>query len=466
MLNIFRRQNARLSPPQNLMLGFALMIFSGAFLLNLPIASRSGESVGFLNALFTATSANCVTGLVVVTTYDHWSLFGKAVILLLIQAGGLGAITITTLGMLLFHQQVSLRNRRIIQASFNQDSIGGMVQLVRRIIAITLLFEAAGALLFAAVYYHSTPTTVPYALFQGVFHAVSAFCNAGFDNIGPSSLVPYQTNIPINLILMALIVAGGLGFTVWSEIGLSLKNPRKRSLRLRVRHLSLHTKIVFIVTGVLLLAGTLLFLLLEWSNPATLGPLTIWQKLLAALFQSVTLRTAGFNSIAQDGLTDISQFFSCILMIIGGSSASTAGGIKTVTLGVIVISVLSVLRGRGRLEAFGRTLPLDLLQKALTVVGTMTAVVLAATTLLHFTEQGSAFPHSFLDLLFETCSAAGTVGVTTGITPHLSEAGKLVLIVCMFMGRLSPVTVVVALQMRLHGTADNIGLPTERVIIG
>lgn len=466
MTNILRKRWLRLSPPQHIMLGFSAMIFAGAALLNLPIASESGESIGFLGALFTATSANCVTGLIVVNTQAHWSLFGKLVILLLIQLGGLGLITVSTLTMMLLHRRISLRNRQVIQASFSQENIGGMVRLVRRIVAITLLFEGVGAALLAVSFYYSAPMGAAQALFQGVFHSVSAFCNAGFDVIGESSLVPYQANIPINLVIMALIIAGGTGFTVWGEVGELLKNPRRRSLRLRVRHLSLHCKIVFCVTGILILAGTALFLLLEWGNPATLGPMPVWEKGLAALFQSVTLRTAGYNSIAQDGLTDISQFISCILMFIGGSAASTAGGIKTVTLGVIAISMLSVLRGRNKLEAFGRTLPLELLQKALTVVGTMMVVVLTATVLLHFTEQECVFPHTFLDLLFETCSAAATVGVTTGLTPHLSSAGKVVLIICMFVGRLSPVTVAVGLQMRLHATADNIGLPEERVIIG
>lgn len=463
---MFGKKTYHLSPSQTIMAGFALMILAGTFLLNLPAASMSGESVGFINALFTATSANCVTGLVVVNTMAHWTLFGKIVILVLIQFGALGFMTVMTLAMLLIRRQISLRSRQAIQASFNQDSIGGMVKLVKKVVLITLLFEGVGAVFLAAAFYSSASMSVPQALGQGVFHSISAFCNAGFDNIGTEGLIPYQANIPLNLVIMGLIIAGGIGFTVWGEVGLLVKNKDKRSLRLRIIRLSLHSKIVLTVTGSLIFAGMLLFLLLEWSNAQTLGNMTAGNKVLASLFQSVTLRTAGFNTIAQDGLTEISQFISCILMLIGGSSASAAGGMKTVTIGVIVISMVSVLKGRNRLESFGRTLPLDLLQKALTVATTLLIVVFLSTMLLHFTELGNPFPHTFLDLLFEACSAAGTVGVSTGITPHLSAGGKMVLIICMYLGRLSPVTVVVALNTKLHAKGDSIGLPQERVIIG
>jgi trk system potassium uptake protein TrkH len=230
--------------------------------------------------------------------------------------------------------------------------------------------------------------------------------------------------------------------------------------------LSLHSKIVFVFTSILIVVGTMLFLLLEWSNPETFGNLPAWQKIQAALFQSVTLRTAGFSTIEQRGMTEASQFCSCVLMLIGGSSASAAGGMKTVTLGIIIFSMLSVLKGRNKVEAFGRTLPLELLQKALTVASTMLIVVFVSALLLHFTEQTNPYPHTFLDLLFESCSATGTVGVSVGITPHLSPAGKIIIIVCMYVGRLSPVTIVVALNTKLHTCANGIAFPQERVIIG
>lgn len=455
-----------MKPSQTIMAGFAMMILIGTLLLNLPIASKSGESVGFLNALFTATSANCVTGLVVVNTMEHWTLFGKIVILTLIQFGGLGFMAVMTVTMLLLKRQITLRNRRAIQASFNQDSIGGMVMLVKRVVLFTLAFEAVGAAFLAISFFSSGLMTAGESVYQGIFHAVSAFCNAGFDNIGTEGMVPFQGDVPVNLVLMALIILGGLGFTVLSELGQSIKNSQGKSLRYRVVHLSLHSKIVLVVTAAMIVGGAALFLALEWSNEATMDSLPVFQKIQAALFQSVTLRTAGFNTVPQDGLTEMSQAISCLFMLIGGSSASTAGGMKTVTVGVILFSMLSVLRGRNKLEAFGRTLPLDLLQKALTVVCTMLIVVFVSTFVLYFTEQASPYPHTFLDLLFESCSAAGTVGVSTGITPHLSQAGKIVIIICMYLGRLSPVTVVVALNAKLHRHADGIGYPSERVIIG
>ncbi len=461
-----RKKPIHLTPSQSIMAGFASMILIGALLLTLPFASKSGESIGFLNALFTATSANCVTGLVVVNTMEHWTWFGKIIILLLIQFGALGFMTVMTIGLLMTRRQITLRNRQVIQASFNQDGIGGMVRLVRNVILTTVIFESVGALLLAISFLASSSMTIGESVYQGIFHSVSAFCNAGFDNMGVNGLIPYQSNVPVNLIIMVLIIAGGIGFPVWGEMRHFIKNSQKKPLHFRIKHLSLHSKIVICVTGILILSGMVFFLLLEWSNPNTLGGLPIWQKGLAALFQSVTLRTAGFNTIAQDGLTEASQFISCILMIIGGSSASAAGGMKTVTIGIIVFSMLSVLRGRNKLEAFGRTLPLDLLQKALTVVTTMLIVVFVSTLILCFTEQGSQFPHTFLDLLFESCSAAGTVGVTTGITPYLSPAGKIVITVCMYLGRLSPVTVVIALNTRLQAGADGVAFPKERVIIG
>lgn len=461
-----RKKSFHLTPSQTIVVGFAVMILIGAFLLNLPAASRSGESIGFLNALFTATSANCVTGLVVVNTMEHWTLFGKIVILALIQCGGLGFMTIITVAMMFTRRRISLKNRQIIQASFNQDGVGGMVKLVQKVILVTLVFEIAGGLLLALAFHFTAAMPPGKALYQGLFHAVSAFCNAGFDNLSTESLVPMQRNIPVNLLLMALILAGGMGFTVWAETGALLRNKEKKPLRRRLIHLSLHSKIVFTVTFALIIGGALLFLLFEWKNPQTLGALSSGEKVLAAFFQSVTLRTAGFNSISQSGMTEISQFFSCLLMLIGGSPGSTAGGIKTVTLGVILISVVSVLRGRNKLAAFGRSLPLDILQKALTVAGTMFLVVILSVGLLHFTEASNPYPHTLLDLAFEVCSAAGTVGVTTGITPHLSEAGKIVIIICMFLGRLSPVTVVVALNRKLHGSPDDLNLPHERVMIG
>ncbi|MDO4753931.1 MAG: potassium transporter TrkG [Bacillota bacterium] len=469
------------SPSQTIMAGFAFMILIGAFLLNLPVASQNGESVGFINALFTATSANCVTGLVVVPTATQWSLFGKIVILILIQLGGLGFMTVITLAMLFVRRKISLRSRKAIQASFNQDDIGGMIRLVKKVFKITLLFELIGAIFLAAFFYfqgmNHAGTDIPgisglqdmtvfKALWLGLFHSVSAFCNAGFDIIGDSSIVPFQSGIFLNIVLMILIVSGGLGFTVWEELLLLIRNPRRHALRIRLRRLSLHTKIVLIMTISLILIGWGMFLLFESSNPETLALMNHRDKGLAALFQSVTLRTAGFNSIPQENLTEMSKFVSSMLMLVGGSPVSTAGGMKTVSMGVILLSMYALLRNRSKIEALGRTLPLDVLQKALTVAATMSIVVFASVVLLYFTEGGRTGASSLIDLVYETCSAAGTVGVTVGVTSRLSVAGKIVIMICMYLGRLSPVTVMVALNRKINISKDAISMPEERVIIG
>ena len=456
----------KLTPPRAIMIGFGTMILIGALLLNLPIATASGESIGFLDALFTATSANCVTGLVVVNTFDYWSIFGKIVILLLIECGALGFITILTLLMILVRKEISLRNRLVIQASFNQNNMRGMVRLVKKVVIITLSFQAVGAVLLAFAFYHSADMTVPEAIFNGVFHAISSFCNAGFDNIGPQSLMPFVTNPAINFIIIALVISGGLGFTVWIELFEKLKNRKRQSLRIRINHLSLHTKIVLSVTVALLISGTILFMLCEWNNPGTLGDLSAPEKVQASLFQSVTVRTVGFFSIDQSALSDISKFISSLLMLIGGSPVSTAGGIKTVTIGVIFFTMLSVIRGRNRIEAFGRTIPFEIMQKALMVVSAFILLVLVATTILHFTEANNPISNNFIDLFYEVCSATGTVGLTTGLTPALSPIGKIVIILCMYFGRLSPITIAVALSMKLHGNIDGTSLPEEKVIIG
>jgi trk system potassium uptake protein TrkH len=447
-----------LSPPQIIVISFIAVILSGATLLSLPVASVNGESVGFLDALFTSTSAVCVTGLVVVTTASSWTLFGKIVLLVLIQLGALGALTFFAFIITLFHRSLSLKTMLVIQASFNQDRMAQMNLLVKRVIAVTLIAEIVGAaFLTFGFLFNGYP--IDQALGNGIFHAISAFCNAGFDNIGVDGIIPLRNNVLITGVISLLIISGGLGFTVWSELFSTWCD--KRPLRLRVRHLSLHTKFTLSVTATLLILGTLLFLLLEWKGTAFLG-MNGPQKFSAAAFQSVTLRTAGFNTIDNGKMTDASKFLACVFMLIGGSPAGTAGGFKTVTLGVIIASMLSALRGKKEVTAFGRSLPLDLLQKALTVTSALLFVVLTATITLTFTEPQA----EFVDLLFEVCSAAGTVGVSAGVTPTLSNAGKIIIILCMFAGRLSPVTMVVALNAKLRTTVGGIRHPDERVIIG
>lgn len=464
--NTLSRLRRHMSPSQILTIGFAAVILTGALLLHLPISSTSGELTPFLDCLFTSTSAVCVTGLVVVTTVAHWTIFGQAVILALIQIGGLGIMTMITLIMMAIGRRISLRDRLVIQASYNQEGISGMVKMVRRIVLTTVVVELIGAAILAVAFYVSRPMSIGWAIWSGIFHSISAFCNAGFDIVGPTNLVPYQTDVVVNITIILLIILGGIGFTVLAELAKVARNVERRSLRTRIRHLSLHSKIALSATGMLLLSGTVLFCLLEWNNPGTLGEMSPGNKVMAAAFQSTTLRTAGYNTIDQGALTEASQFISCLLMMVGGSPAGTAGGMKTVTFGVILVSMLSVFRGRDRLEAFNRTVPLDVLQKALSVALMIVSIIFVATILLCFTERGSEFEHSFLDLLFECSSATCTVGNSVGITPYLSNIGKIIIMCCMYLGRLGPVTVVVAINDRLRRNPRATAYPEERVIIG
>ena len=329
--------------------GFALIILAGALLLMLPCAAKSGRATPFIDALFTATSATCVTGLVTVSTAVHWSLFGKCVILLLIQIGGLGFMSVMTAASLLLRRTITLRERMVIGAGFGLDSSGGIVRLMRRVLVGTFLLEGVGAGLLSIRFVQQFGPLRGVGM--GVFHAVSAFCNGGFDLMGTPddpfcSLVHYAGDPLVNLTIMALIVLGGLGFFVWSDVW-----DHRRFCRL-----SLHSKLVLAMSGVLLGGGFLLTLLFEWSNPATLGGMSVPHRLLAAAFQTVTLRTAGFNTIDQSALTDPSQAVACVLMLIGGSPGSTAGGLKTVTVAVLALSAVSALRGRTSVTAFGRTI--------------------------------------------------------------------------------------------------------------
>ncbi|WP_164512090.1 TrkH family potassium uptake protein [Lacticaseibacillus daqingensis] len=455
----------RLSAPQAILLSFAAMIAVGTVLLNLPWASQDGQSIGWLNALFTATSANCVTGLVVVNTMQHWTLFGQLVILALIQLGGIGFITVVTGTLIIFRRRIGLRQRMTIQTMFNAQALGGMTRLVLQVLKYTAVIEGAGAVLLTIGFLQADRGyTLGEAAWYGVFHAISAFCNAGFDIVGVNSLTEFAGSWWLNLTLMALITLGGLGFVVLHELKHLVEN--RRPWRQRLRHLSVHTKLVCWTSLTLFAVGTLLVALLEWGNPETLGSLDTPHKWLAAAFESVTLRTAGFLTVDQNGLGELTKLVAAALMFIGGSPAGTAGGIKTITLAVLGAAVLSALRGHADLVIFNRRLPLAVLQKALAIVGTLGLVVTVAVIGLHFSETANAFHPKLLDLIFETTSAAGTVGLTTGMTPFLTPVGKVIIALCMFIGRLSPLTIAVALNTRLDAHPHTLTYPEEAVIVG
>ena len=418
--------------PALLALGFLATIAVGTLLLSLPVANREGTVTPFVTALFTATSAVCVTGLVVVDTKTFWSPFGQAVILLLIQVGGLGFMTSSTLLLLLIGRRVSLRERILLREAYGATPLGGILRLTRQVAFATLLFESLGALiLFLRFGMEFSPD---WALWMAVFHSVSAFNNAGFDIIGDfRSLIGYSQDPVVALTIAVLIILGGISFTVMVDVA------RERSFR----SLLLDTKVVLVTTAALLAAGTVALLLTEYGNPATLGPMDPLAKLVNAFFMAVTPRTAGFTTLDVPQMTQGALLLTVALMYIGGASGSTAGGIKVNTFGVLTAAVVSSMRGRNTATVFGRELPQDHVYRALTVALLALGLVFGVTVVLALIE-----PFGLPQLLFEATSAFGTVGLTTGITPDLSVEGKLLIAATMYVGRLGPLTVALALAQR------------------
>lgn len=461
----FERIKHKITAAQMVTISFLAVIFLGSFLLYLPASQNMTASpVSYINALFTAVSATCVTGLVTVVTAVQWNLFGQIVILLMIQIGGLSFITLFTFVVVNIGKKINLKNRMLIQASLNQNDSHGMVKMVLLAIKGTLLAEGIGAF-FLYVSFVNMPGISPLlALRYSIFHAISAFCNAGFDIIGTQSFASFSTFPMLNITIMSLITIGGIGFTVWREV---LEKARFRfSNSKKKKHFSIHTKLAFITSAVLILSGATYFFITEYNNPGTLGPLSVPAKILASFFQSVTLRTAGFFTIDQNALTESSKFVSSLFMMVGGSPGGTAGGIKTVTLAVVIVAIWATLRGRKNIETMKRSISIRVLTRAITIIGIMFSLWFIVATALEFTEAGSSFPYTFVDLLFEVASALGTVGLTTGITPYLSSYGKILIMMCMFIGRLGPIGIAVSLQRRLHTADDSIVLPEDNVIIG
>lgn len=454
------------NPTRIIIFGFLVVILFGTVLLSLPFSSQNGKEIGILDALFTATSATCVTGLVVVNSMSQWTTFGKFVLFCLIQIGGLGFMTFIMLGSLVLHKKITLSDRLLIKESYNQNNIVGMVKYIKKIIFGTLLIEGIGAIFLTIVF---TPIFgIKSGILYGIFHSVSAFCNAGFDIISLESLIPYVDNTLLNITLMFLIVLGGLGFMVWTDTirVLKLKWTKKWSFRIAIKRLSLHSKIVYVSTFLLLLSGMILFFIWESTNPNTMGNLSLKGKLLASAMQSVTVRTAGFNSIDQGSMTEVSKFISILLMFVGASPGGTAGGIKTVTLSVLWIAVLSVVRGSNHTHVFKRNISFSTLQKALAVFFISLTMVLFITLLLSFTERNMPIEHSLMDILFETVSALGTTGVTTGITPYLSKTGRIIIIIAMFMGRIGPISIVIALTKKQNQKKYQLQYAEEQIIVG
>ncbi|MCP3774741.1 TrkH family potassium uptake protein [Paenibacillus sp. MZ04-78.2] len=422
-----------LKPPQILVMGFAAIILLGATLLSLPISSESGQPTPFLDALFTATSATCVTGLVVVDTGSHYSMFGQIVIISLIQVGGLGFMTMATLFAFVLRKRISLKERLILQEAMNQGSMEGIVRLIRRVIVYSLTIEFVAAVIFSIRW--SFDLGIAKGIYFGIFHAISFFNNAGFDLFGSvvapfTSLTTYADDWIVNIVSMSLIILGGIGFVVMSDIVDYKKHKR----------LSLHSKVVLSATGILIVVGAVVIFIFEFTNQKTLGSLNWSGKILASFFQSVSPRTAGANSVDIGAMRQASQFFIIILMFIGASPGSTGGGIKTTTFTTLIGAMIAMIRGKEDIVLFHYRLGKDRILKAITLTMIALFLVIFVTMLLTMTEN-----QSFLRLLFEVTSAFGTVGLTMGVTPELSYFGKIMISLTMFTGRLGPLTLAYAL---------------------
>ena len=422
-----------ISPSLKILIGFIGVILLGSFLLALPWSNKSGEWLSYVDALFTSTSAVCVTGLIVVDTAINFSLFGQIVIMILIQTGGLGIVAITTLIALVMGKKINLSSRLTLQESLNKDTIEGVVSALKKILIITLSIEGVGALLLMYSTINITGS-VGYGIFAAIFMAISAFCNAGFDVLGMTagefaSLTPFASNILLLLPLAMLIILGGIGFVVLFNAFKSCKGKQ-------------HVKAVIIMTVTLLLGGTIAFLVLEWNNPATLGGMTVIEKIFNALFQSTTLRTAGFATIDQAGLTTGGQILSIIFMFIGGSPNSTAGGLKTTTLLIILIFLFTRPNEKGDVILGKRRVSGRVIRKSIKIFMSQLIALVVAVIAISIIDSGI----SVNAILFECVSAIGTVGLTMGITTTLSVVSQLILCLLMFIGRVGLLTIGLAVS--------------------
>lgn len=445
-----------LSTTQIILLSFLGVILIGSVLLSLPVSSAGGRTVPYIDALFTATTATCVTGLVTVSTAATWSVFGQAVILLLIQIGGLGIITFMTAVMLLFNRKIGITDRLLIQDAFNLSTLSGIVAFVKKVLIGTLTVESIGACFYMTVF---VPQFGARGIWVSVFNSVSAFCNAGMDIIGENSLCDYSGNALITLTTAALIILGGLGYIVWWDVSRVIKNRKQNGGRF-FKSLTLHSKIVFISTAFLLIVGTALTLCFEYNNPLTLEGLPLSDKIQAAFFQSVTTRTAGFASLPQENLTNPTAILSLLLMFIGGSPVGTAGGIKTVTAAVLLSITVSLISGKNSVSLFGRTISKQSVYKAVAVTVMSFSVMFVSTLLLSAVTNAPA-----LDILFETVSATATVGLSRSLTGALNLLGKLIIIFTMYFGRVGPISIAIAFGGK-NPSRNIIKNPTEEISIG
>ena len=439
-----------------ILLSFLSAILAGSILLSLPISSADGKATEFTDALFTATTSTCVTGLVVTPTVSSWSIFGQVVILILIQIGGLGVITIMSGIMILLHKKMGISDRMLLQDAFNLNSLSGIVRFVKKVVKGTFIIEAIGALLYMTVF---IPDFGLKGIWISVFTSVSAFCNAGIDIIADNSLCNYALNPVINAVTCLLIIIGGIGYIVWWDILRVVKNSFKKKTKL-LSSLTLHSKIAITSTVFLIFAGAFLIFVFEYSNPKTIGEFTLLEKIQASVFQSVTTRTAGFATLPQENITNASATVCLLLMFIGGSPVGTAGGIKTVTFAVLIVSALCSIRNKEDTELFGRQITKQAVSKAVAVTFMSFLIMFTSTVLLSAVTQAST-----LDILYETVSATATVGLTRNLTPSLNTIGKLIITATMYLGRVGPISLAIAFGQRKENQSI-VRNPIEQIIVG
>lgn len=456
MKNIMKKIKNRIlnfSAGQIIAIGFMLVIMLGAVLLHLPISAKSGGWTNFSDCLLTATSATCITGFVVVDTATYWTLFGQVVILTLIQTGGVGFVTIAVLGSFLVHRRITLKERLVLVEAFNQDHIQGIVNMTRNVLMITFICELAGACLLALRF---VPQYGIDGIYKAVFTSISAFCNAGFDVMGAetgkySSLVSYAGDPLVSYTVCALVITGGLGFFVIRN----LYHTRRKT------DLSVHTKLAVSVTMLLVALGTAAIFVLEFNNPETIGNLDIGDKITASVFQSVTARTAGFNTIDQTAMTPLSKLVTTVLMFIGGSPGSTAGGVKTVTIAVFIASIVSFIRGKKDINIFRKRVETTTAIKSMVIVSLSLMIIVFSSSVLMATDG-----LSFLDSLFTCTSALSTVGLAITDVGEMSIVSKYLITLLMYLGRVGSLALIVAMTGKNGDTAAAVRYPKARIIIG
>lgn len=444
-----KKKLTNISPTRIIVSSFALIIFIGAVLLNLPMASNDGISIGFINAMFTATSATCVTGLIIADTLTQWTLFGQLVILFLIQVGGLGIVTLATFFSVLLGRKISMKGKILAQESISDYSFNEVVGMIKNIVIITLAIELAGAILLSISF---VPRFGPRGFYMSVFHSISSFCNAGFDLIGGYRSLTQFNGDPIVIYTTGiLIIIGGLGFIVWKDL-----YEYRQS-----RRLYLHTKIVLLMSFFLIAAGGVFFFVLEYSNPETMGTLPFVEKINASVFHSITCRTAGYNSVPINEMTEVSKVGSILLMFIGAAPGSTGGGIKVTTFGIIVMAITSNIRGENETIILKRKVSQEIVNKALSIASLALVIIFTMTIIIIGVEK-----IDFISVLYEVTSAFGTVGLSTGITPGLHSISKILLIFTMFLGRVGPLTFAIAIAMNANKKKNHSVYPEGKIMVG